>query len=90
MMEMTPLSEKEKATLDKQIEKLQDEVYKAKKEYDALADELSDLLEKRYPERQIEYIKDLLYDAYCKSHKSLELIVSYMLNNNLDDEDSYW
>lgn len=89
-MERKQLSEKEIAELDKQIEDLQNKVYKAKKEYDSLSDQLSDLLTQRYPERQAEYIKDVLYDAYSRSHKSLELIVSYMLNENLDDEGTYW
>lgn len=83
------LSEKEKAVLDKQIEKLQDEVYTAKKKYDALAEQLKELLIERYPERQTEYIKDVLCDAYNRSHKSLELIVSFMFNED-PDEDSYW
>ena len=89
-MERTPLSEKEIAELDKKIEDLQNKVYKVKKEYDSLTDQLSDLLIRRYPERQAEYIKDVLYDAYSRSHKSLELIVSYMLSENLDDEGAYW
>lgn len=89
-MERKQLSEKEIAELDKQIEDLQNRVYKAKKEYDSLSDQLSDILIQRYPERQAEYIKDILYDAYSRSHKSLELIVSYMLNENLDDEGAYW
>ena len=89
-MERTPLSEKEIDDMDKQIKNLEDKVYKAKKEYDVLSDQLSDLLIQRYPERQKEYIKDVLYDAYSRSHKPLELIVSYMLNENLDDEGAYW
>lgn len=89
-MECTPLSEKEKAALDKRIEKMQDKVYEAKKKYDALADQLNELLIKRYPERQTEYIKDALYEAYRKSDKSLDLVISYMLNNSKDDEDAYW
>ena len=89
-MERKQLSEKETAELDKQIEELQNRVYKAKKEYDSLSDQLSELLIQRYPERQTEYIKDVLYDAYIRSHKSLELIVSYMLNDDLDEEGTYW
>ena len=88
-MEFTPLSEKEKAALDKRIEKLQDKVYEAKKKYDALADQLNELLIKRYPERQAEYIKEALYEAYRESDKSLDLIISYMLNDSMDEEEAY-
>lgn len=42
---------------------------------------------KRYPERQKEYIRDALYETYRRSNKSLELIISYMLNDNLDGEE---
>lgn len=35
-------------------------------------------------------ILNTLYEAYCRSNKSLELIISYMLNENLDDKGVYW
>lgn len=86
-MAIKKLSEKEKAVLDKQIEKLQDEVYVAKKEYDTLVDQLNKLLIERYPERKEEYIKGALYEAYRRSNKSLELIISCILNEDYDEGD---
>lgn len=81
------------ASLDRKIERLQGKVAKAHAEYEALIEELSDLLTERYPERQEEYIKDALYKAYQKSNKSLEMIVSFMLNDNVtlsENDDWNW
>ena len=46
------MTDKERASLDKRIEQLQTKEYKKKREYDDLLDQLSDLLDQRYPERQ--------------------------------------
>ena len=78
---MTAAEKKRMETLDRKIERVQAKVVRAKHEYDALTEELSDLLTERYPERQEEYIKETLYRAYQKSSKSLEMIISFMLND---------
>ena len=46
------MTEKETAVLDKQIDLLTPKVHKAKKEYDALVEQLAKLIEARHPERQ--------------------------------------
>lgn len=62
------------------IEKLQEKVIKKHEEYNAVAEELSRLLEERYPERKTEKIKQALYDAYVKSERSLDEIIDLIQN----------
>ena len=50
--------------LDRKIERLQEKVIKKHKEYSVLAEELSTLLDERHPERKIERVKQMLYDAF--------------------------
>lgn len=66
--------------LDRKIEKLQEKVIKKHEEYNAVAEELSRLLEERYPERKTEKIKQALYDAYVKSERSLDEIIDLIQN----------
>lgn len=82
------MTQKEKEELDKKIEALKPEIIKAKDTYDSLVDEMSELLDKRYPERREEAIKDRLYDAYRQSSKSVNFIIDFI--ENADDEDDYW
>lgn len=79
---MTP---KEIAALDKKIEKLKPKLHKADAEYNALAEQMSALLEQRYPERKEEAVKQRLYDAYKKSGKTLDLIIDFIENAPDDD-----
>ena len=82
------LTEKELSALDKKIQTIEAKVSKAKAEYDALVDQLSDLIEQRYPERREEAIKERLYQAYRGSNKTVDFIVDFI--ENADDEDDYW
>ena len=82
------MTQEEKEELDKEIEALKPKIFKAKDIYDSLVDEMSELLEKRYPERREEAIKDRLYDAYRRSGKSVDFIIDFI--ENADDEDDYW
>ena len=84
----TDLTDKEIAALDKNIKTIESKVFKAKAEYDALVDQLSGLIEQRYPERREEVIKERLYQAYRKSNKTVDFIVDFI--ENADDEEDYW
>lgn len=66
--------------LDRKIEKLQEKVAKKYQEYNTVADELSVLLDERYPERRIDRIKQALYDAYSESGRSLDEILDLIQN----------
>lgn len=66
--------------MDRKIERLQEKVIKKHKEYSALAEELSTLLNERHPERKIERAKQALYDAYVESERSLDEIIDLIRN----------
>ena len=66
--------------LDRKIERLQEKVIKKHKEYSVLAEELSTLLDERHPERKIERVKQMLYDAYVESERSLDEIIDLIRN----------
>lgn len=66
--------------LDRKIEKLQEKVAKKYQEYNTVADELSVLLDERYPERRIDRIKQALYDVYSESGRSLDEILDLIQN----------
>ena len=66
--------------LDRKIERLQEKVIKKHKEYSVLAEELSTLLDERHPERKIERVKQVLYDAYVESERSLDEIIDLIRN----------
>lgn len=66
--------------LDRKIERLQEKVIKKHKEYSVLAEELSTLLDERHPERKIERAKQVLYDAYVESERSLDEIIDLIRN----------
>lgn len=61
--------------LDRQIEILQKKVIQKHHEYNELTEQLSVLLEERYPERKRDRIKDSLYEAYEQSGRALDEIV---------------
>ena len=61
------------ATIDQQIEKTQEKVIKTRQAYDAAADALQKLLDKRDAKR-----KDELWDAILKSEKSYEEIFEFI------------
>lgn len=61
------------ATIDQQIEKAQEKVIKTRQAYDAAADALQKLLDKRDAKR-----KDELWDAILKSKKSYEEIFEFI------------
>ena len=80
MKEQTAAEKKRMATLDKKIEKLQNEVTKKHQEYDAAAEKLMEVLYERFPERKTERIKDKLYDAYVESGRDLDEIIDLILH----------
>ena len=82
------MNEKEAAALDEKIEALKSKMSKAKKAYDDLIDQMSELLDQRYPERKEEAIKERLYEAYRRSGKTVDFIIDFI--ENADDEDDYW
>lgn len=82
------VTEKEAAALDRKIEALKSKISKAKETYEDLIDQMSRLLDQRYPERKEDAIKDRLYEAYRSSGKSVEFILDFI--ENADDEDDYW
>ena len=82
------MTDKEKASLDKKINALQQKLFKAKDAYDSVSEQLSALLYQRYPERREEAIKERLYEAYKRSGKTLDFIIDFI--ENADDEDDYW
>jgi restriction endonuclease S subunit len=75
MKEQTAAEKKHIAVLDKKIEKLQNEVEKKHREYDAAAEKLMEVLYERYPECKTGRIKDELYDAYVESGRDLDVKV---------------
>lgn len=81
------LIEADKKKLNQKIEQLKKKVSKAREEYDALIEELEQLLLERYPERKEENIKKTLYAAYQKSHRSMEEILAFMEGR---DDDIDW
>lgn len=82
------MTEKEIAALDKKIESLKPKLFKAKEKYDLLADQMSDLVNQRYPERQEDAIKERLYKAYRNSGKTVDFIIDFI--ENADDEEDFW
>lgn len=84
-MKTATANEKKMAELDKKIERLQEKVVKKHAEYDALTEELKQLLDERYPERNIQRVKDALYKAYIDSEKSLEECIELILNPDITD-----
>ena len=84
-MKTSTANEKKMAELDKKIEKLQEKVIKKHAEYDALIEDLQRLLEERYPEQNIQRVKDALYKAYIDSEKSLEECIELILNPDITD-----
>ena len=79
------LPEKEKIALDRKLEALEPKLHKAKQQYDALVDEYKELWDKRYPEKQQEYVKGTLYKAYLHSQRSLEDVLIYMAMPDVED-----
>lgn len=79
------LPEKEKIALDRKLETLEPKLHKAKQQYDALVDEYKELWDKRYPEKQQEYVKETLYKAYLHSQRSLEDVLIYMAMPDVED-----
>ncbi len=61
------MTEKEQQALDKKIEVLEKKVSKVHVEYEAMLEELNNLLIQLYPERQEATIKERLWNAYKKS-----------------------
>ncbi len=82
------MTKEESDELDRRIEELKPEIYRAKKEYDSLIERMSMLIEQRYPERRDDAIKERLFEAYRRSGKSVEFIIDFI--ENADDEDDYW
>lgn len=79
------LPEKEKIALDRKLEALEPKLHKAKQQYDALVDEYKELWDKRYPEKQQEYVKETLYKVYHHSQRSLEDVLIYMAMPDVED-----
>ena len=85
MARPTSVDEKKLAALDKKIEKLQEKAVQKHKEYNEITTELQRLLDERYPERNIDRIKDALYQAYVDSEKSLDECIELILNPDILD-----
>jgi ribosomal protein S4 len=81
------LTEADRKKLDRKIGQLKRKVSETREAYDALVEELEQLLLKRYPERKEENIKKTLYAAYRKSHRSMEEILAFMEGR---DDDIDW
>ena len=77
------MTEKERQALDKKIEELEKKVSKVHVEYEAMLEELNDLLIQRYPERQEDAIKERLWNAYKKSNKDINFIIDFIENLSL-------
>ncbi len=84
--EMSAAEKKRIEALDKKIEKLKSKVDKKHQEFAALNDELLKLIYERHPERKTEYIKKTLYDAYCKSNKSLDEVLGFIQSPYPEEE----
>jgi len=74
------MSDNRSENLDRQIEILKEKVFLKHNEYNELKEQLSKLLEERYPERKTEKIKERLYEAYQQSGRSLEDIIELIKN----------
>ncbi len=74
--------------LDEQIKALEPELYKAHEKYETLVEQMSELIKRRYPERQEEAVKSRLYEAYRKSGKTLDFIIDFV--ENAPNEDDFW
>ena len=82
------MTSKETDALDRKIEALGSRISKAKENYEALIEQMSELVAKRYPEKQEEAIKERLYNAYKRSGKTVGFIVDFI--ENAPDDDDYW
>lgn len=72
---------RKRLTLDEQIEKAQEEMFRAKDKYQATQDKVKRLLEKKKKQNQ----KELL-DAYEKTSRSHEEILRFMLGSDDENE----
>ena len=92
--EIPKLPEKEQKALDRKLAALEPKLQKAKEQYDTLADEYKELWDKRHPEKQQEYVKETLYQAYLHSQRSLEEVLIYMampdVKDRFIDNDEGW
>ena len=85
MENINEVERKSIAAMDNKIEKLQEKIVRKHKEYNALTEELKELLDERYPERKAERVKEALYDEYQKSDKSLDDIIELIRNPDVLD-----
>lgn len=85
MKELPTLTPKEISQLDRQLAKLETKVKEAGDKYDALCEHYMQLFLKRHPEKQEDRMKQILYDAYKKSERSLEQILAYMAGTDPED-----
>ncbi len=83
---VSDLSQKEKDTIDRKLERLEPKITDAKHKYDELVSQYSELYEKRHPEKKADRIKETLYQAYINSDRSLDQILAYMAG----EDDSNW
>ena len=82
------MTSEEIAELDEQIKALEPELYKAHEKYETLVEKMSELIKRRYPERQEDAVKNRLYEAYRKSGKTLDFIIDFI--ENAPNEDDFW
>ena len=82
------MTSEEIAELDEQINALEPELYKAHEKYETLVEKMSELIKRRYPERQEDAVKNRLYEAYRKSGKTLDFIIDFI--ENAPNEDDFW
>ena len=79
------LTKEEKDELDEKIEQLRPKMFEEKEKYDAIVAEYAELLDKRYPERRPERIKEVLYEVFINSNKSLNQVLDFMIGHGEGD-----
>ena len=84
-MNISNLTLEEIEDLDRQMKELEPKLHEAGRIYDEICEQYKKLLYKRYPERQEECMKQILYDAYKKSPRTIEQILAYMAGTDPED-----
>lgn len=84
-IKLNNLTPEEIEDLDRQLKELEPKLHEAGRIYDEICEQYKQLLYKRYPERQEEYMKQILYDAYKKSPRTIEQILAYMAGTDPED-----
>ena len=84
---LTVAEKKRLDMLDRKIERVVKKISTNRDEHEILIEELKKLQEERYPERETENVKEVLYKAYNKSDRSMEEILAFLEGR---DDDIMW